>query len=158
MITVVDVMAQWVRTSWTKRSRGGPAASARNAAPVGFPWPVPGRGGVHDVVMDEAHDFEPRESFRGGLPDRGDVLVDERGGRLRVQLVVTPFGLPRRWRRPPAVYLGPGEWVRWQVNYRFVGSGGGDWTYGLDTLNLGCGLGAFTGRPSRFVDERASLR
>ena len=83
----------------------------------------------------------------------------EVAGRLRVVVVVTPFGLPRRWRRPPAVWLERGQWVRWQVNHRF--SGNREWRYRLDTLNLLYGPGAvdaFTGSPSRTVDERARLR
>lgn len=71
--------------------------------------------------MDEAQEFGPRESLRDGQPDPAGVLLKENDGRLRVELVVTPWGMPRRWRRQPAVWLGPGEWVRWQVNYRFVG-------------------------------------
>jgi hypothetical protein len=111
--------------------------------------------------MDEAHEFEPSESFRDGQPDRSGVLLKENDGRLRVELMVTPWGMPRRWRRPPAVWLGLGEWVRWQVNYRFVGSCGGDWSYRLDTLNLAFGatpVDVFMGNPTRFVDERGLLR
>lgn len=110
--------------------------------------------------MDEAHEFEPRASFRDGQPDRADVLLQESDGRLRVQLVVSPWGQPRRWRRPPAVWLRPGEWVRWQVNYRFS-SRLREWTYRLDTLNLAYGPAAadvFTGDPTRYVDERGLLR
>jgi hypothetical protein len=75
--------------------------------------------------------------------------------------MVNPFGMPRRWRRPPAVRLAPGEWLRWQINYRFIGSWGGEWAYRLDTLNLACGLvraDVFLGTPTRQVDERAYLR
>lgn len=113
--------------------------------------------------MDEADDFEPHESVRDGPPDRNGVLLKEVGGRLRVELVVTPWGRPRRWRRPPAVRLAPGEWVRWQVNYRFSWPAleGGAWSYRLDTLNLAYGSpapDAFTGSPTRHVDERALLR
>ncbi|MFD7130855.1 hypothetical protein [Streptomyces sp. NPDC059894] len=32
----MDVTVQWIRTSWTKESRGGEAAARRNAVPVGF--------------------------------------------------------------------------------------------------------------------------
>jgi hypothetical protein len=38
-ITSVDIVAQWVRVSWTKRSWGGSAAALRNAVPVAFPLP-----------------------------------------------------------------------------------------------------------------------
>jgi hypothetical protein len=70
--------------------------------------------------------------------------------------------MPRRWRRPPAVRLAPGEWVRWQINYRFPGSWGGDWTYRQDTLNLLNGHATdpriFLGDPTRRVDELGLLR
>jgi len=136
-------------------------AAVRNAAPAGFALPVRRCPLVHEVLMDEAQDFEPRESFHDGQPDRSGVLLKESDGRLRVELVVTPWGMPRRWRRPPAVWLGLGEWVRWQVNYRFVGSCGGDWSYRLDTLNLAYGATSadvFMANPTRFVDERGLLR
>ncbi|MFC5925507.1 hypothetical protein [Micromonospora vulcania] len=114
---------------------------------------------THLVNMRESSAFRPEETLRED-PER-DVLLRLVDERLRVELVVTPFGMPRRYRRPPAVLLRRGEWVRWQINYRFVGSCGGDWSYRLDTLNLAYGpvpLGTFLGEPSRQVDERAFLR
>lgn len=154
---------QWVRTSWTKQSRGGPAATRRNAAPVGFRLPTARRPLVHVVTMDESTDFTPVSSLHEGTPSRSEVVLTEVDGRLRVALVVTPYGMPRRWRRPPAVRLSPGEWVRWQVNYRFSWplARGGAWSYRLDTLNLAYGLSTvdlFTGTPTYHVDERALLR
>lgn len=91
------------------------------------------------------------------------MLLKEVDGRLRVKLVVTPWGKPRRWRRPTAVWLDHGTWVRWQVNYRFSwpASRGGAWSYRLDTLNLAYGpatMDVFTGNPTRHVDERGILR
>ncbi|MFD7629614.1 hypothetical protein ACFV7Q_26910 [Streptomyces sp. NPDC059851] len=117
--------------------------------------------------MHEADDFQPRFETRKGLPDSGSdtgVLLHEADGLLRVQLTVTPFGMPRRWRRPPAVRLAHGEWLRWQVNHRFAGTCSGDWTYRLDTLNIAHGpaptapTDLFLGTPTRHVDERAALR
>jgi hypothetical protein len=32
----MEAVVQWVRTSWTKRSRGEPGAARRNAAPAAF--------------------------------------------------------------------------------------------------------------------------
>jgi hypothetical protein len=163
MISSVDVLAQWVRTSWTKQSRGGPAAARRNAAPVGFALPTGRRPIVHSVAMHESRAFQPEESVFDGEPDRTEVILQERDGRLRVELVVDPFAAPRRVRRPPAVWLDRGEWVRWQINYRFSWpmTRGGEWHYRLDTLNLAYGLAAtdaFLSDPPRYVDERASLR
>ncbi|GAA1587262.1 hypothetical protein GCM10009828_009770 [Actinoplanes couchii] len=34
-----DVIAQWVRVSWTKQSRGAPASTRRNSLPTVFPLP-----------------------------------------------------------------------------------------------------------------------
>ncbi|MGO4616251.1 hypothetical protein AB4305_18410 [Nocardia sp. 2YAB30] len=87
--------------------------------------------------------------------------IQEADGLLRVQATVTPFGMPRRWRRPPARRLACGEWLRWQVNYRFSGSHGDEWTYRLDTLKVGyCPAPAslFLGTPTYYVDELAALR
>jgi hypothetical protein len=155
----VDVIAQWVRTLWTKRSRGGLAAAQRNAVPIGFPLPDTHSPLVHAVLIAEWDDFKPQESLHYGEPDQADVLLDEADDRLRVELVINPNGAPSRWRRPPAVRLSRGEWVRWQVNYRIPYEAG--WSYRLDTLNLAYGpvsQDVFTGAPTFTVDERASLR
>jgi hypothetical protein len=76
----MDVVAQRVRTTWTKRSRGGPAASVRNRVPVTFPRP----------------DSSPT-----------------------VRVEPAPTSRPQRDGRPAPVSLRPGEWLRWQINYRF---------------------------------------
>jgi hypothetical protein len=161
----VETTVQWVRTSWTKQSRGGAQATRRNAAPIAFPLPDEPPPYVHEIVMRERDDFQPHSSIQTGLPSNGDdagVLLREADGLLRVQLTVTPFGMPRRWRRPPAVRLAIGQWVRWQINYRFSSSWGGDWTYRQDTLNLLNGPAAqadlFLGEPTRYVNELGTLR
>ncbi|MFF3334146.1 hypothetical protein ACFYWX_32135 [Streptomyces sp. NPDC002888] len=53
----MDVTVQWVRTSWTKQSRGGAAAALRNAAPVGFVLPHGVAPLAHTVRMQERDDF-----------------------------------------------------------------------------------------------------
>jgi hypothetical protein len=58
----MDVVAQRVRTTWTKRPRGGPGASVRNRAPIAFP-PPPGTE-LHEVAVDESTGFEPRFAIR----------------------------------------------------------------------------------------------
>lgn len=162
----MDVVAQWVCTSWTKRSRGGPAAARRNAAPIAFPLPNQRPPFVHEVRMHEHDDFLPQITVSEGLPDStsdSGVILRESDGLLRVQVTVTPFGMPRRWRRPPAARLAQGQWLRWQVNYRFAGTatGGGEWAYRLETLNIAYGVAAadlFLGTPTHYIDELASLR
>jgi hypothetical protein len=159
----MEPITQWVRTSWTKASRGGPTAARRNAAPIAFPLPAAVGPLVHEVVMREEKNFAPHAEHRVGIPAEHEVelrLVDD---RLRVMLVANAWGMPRRNRRPPAVLLKPGEWLRWQINYRFSGSRpwGHQWSYRLDTLNIANGpvaLDAFLGEPRHLVDERAFLR
>lgn len=90
------------------------------------------------------------------------VRLDEADGLLRVLVAVIPHGQPSRWRRPPAVRIGRGEWLSWRINYRFPSAHGDLWTYRLDTFNIAHGpVPARTFRttaPARRVDERAVLR
>ena len=156
-------VVQWVRTCWTKASRGGAAAARRNAVPVAFPLPDDAAPLVHEVVMREVDDFAIRAEHRTGLPEPDDVelrLVDD---RLRVMLVASAWGMPRRNRRPPAVLLKPGQRLRWHINYRFAAGCpcGAEWSYRLDTLNLAHGqvaVDAFLQQPHHLVDERGYLR
>jgi hypothetical protein len=159
----MDAVVQWVRTSWTTRSRGGAAAARRNQAPLGFHLPEASLPFVHSVLMDEADRFEPHQELQPGVPSRSELDLKLVQGRLRVHLVVTPWGMPRRWRRPPAAHLASGDWMRWQVNYRFSWpmARGGAWSYRLDTLNIAHGAvpaDIFLSIPPRTVSELAHLR
>lgn len=99
-----------------------------------------------------------------GLRDVGVSLRDD-GDTLRVLAQVGPlFGMPPRPRRPPAVRLGAGEWVRWQLNYRFSSAAGiRDWSYWLDTFNIAyrpvsADRDVFLSAPAVLVDERGPVR
>ncbi|GGN61576.1 hypothetical protein GCM10010112_18830 [Actinoplanes lobatus] len=165
----MDVVAQWVSTEWTKRSRGGPGAARRNAVPVGFRLPGRRSGVVHEVSITERNDFVPVESIDVVAPER-EPAMGRSGLRLvradkgvRVELLLARHGAPGRDRRPPGVWLGPGQWLRWQVNYRMSWPliEGGRWEYRQDTLNLAVGPAdpeLFFGEPTRHVDERGFLR
>ncbi|MFF8672304.1 hypothetical protein [Streptomyces sp. NPDC015242] len=157
----MEITVQWIRTSWTKHSRGGDAAARRNSAPTGFPVsPVPSAF-AQVIQMSERDGFEPQESERD-LRQVGLSLRDE-GDRLRVLARVEPlFGLPPRPRRPPAVRLGSGQWVRWQLNYRFSSAAGiRDWAYWLDTFYVAYGPvdpNVFLSEPTVLVDECGPVR
>ncbi|NJP64934.1 hypothetical protein [Streptomyces spiramenti] len=157
----MEITVQWIRTSWTKHSRGGDAAARRNSAPTGFlVSPVPSSF-AQVIKMSERDGFEPHESERD-LRQVGLSLRDE-GDRLRVLARVEPlFGLPPRPRRPPAVRLVPGQWVRWQLNYRFSSAAGiRDWSYWLDTFNVAYGPvdpNVFLSEPTVLVDECGPVR
>ncbi|SFG74780.1 hypothetical protein [Streptomyces mirabilis] len=157
----MEITVQWIRTSWTKKSRGGEAASCRNAAPIGFALPPAGAASAHVIRLHERDGFKPHDIQE----DIGkvDVQLREADGRLRVFPRVRPlFGLPPRPRRPPAVRLAPGQWVRWQLNYRFSSAAGmRDWSYWLDTFNIAYGpvnADVFLSTPTVFVDEQGPLR
>ncbi|MEU8953530.1 hypothetical protein AB0C93_04415 [Streptomyces sp. NPDC048518] len=157
----MEITIQWIRTTWTKESRGGAAATLRNAAPVGLLLPHGSAPFVHMVRMHEDHGFEPYDS-REDL-SKVDVQLREEEGRLRVFPKVQPlFALPPRKRRPRAVWLAPGQWVRWQLNYRFSSAMGiRDWTYWLDTFNVAYGpvnADVFLSQPPVSIDERGPLR
>lgn len=159
----VDIVVQQVWTSWTKDSRGGAAAGRRNATPNGFLLPDHPAPFIHKISMGEWAGFHPHDEIRPGLPGDNDWLTLRCDGeRLRVQLTVNPWGMPRRWRRPPAVNLSPGEWIRWQINYRFTGASGGDWSYRLETLNLFHGTSPdadiFLAQPDHDIKELGPLR
>ncbi|MBB1157256.1 MULTISPECIES: hypothetical protein [Amycolatopsis] len=159
----MDAVVQWVRTSWTKKSRGGAEAARRNAVPIAFPLPALTAPFTHVVRMSEETDFEPRSGAEDEAPSPWDSTVRfrEADGLLRVEVKPTPHGNPRRFRRPPAHRLARGEWLRWQVNYRLTGVCCGEWHYRLDTLNVAYGPVSrelFLGTPSHLVDELGILR
>ncbi|MEU9112834.1 hypothetical protein AB0D04_13850 [Streptomyces sp. NPDC048483] len=157
----MEITVQWIRTSWTKQSRGGEAASLRNAAPIGFALPYAEAASAHVIRMRERDGFAPRDTQEDLR--KIDVQLREADGRLRVFPRVKPlFALPPRPRRPPAVRLAPGQWVRWQLNYRFSSMAGTqDWSYWLDTFNIAYGpakADVFLSTPTVFIDEQGSLR
>ncbi|MEU0507792.1 hypothetical protein [Amycolatopsis sp. NPDC006125] len=114
--------------------------------PIAFPLPEPAAP-------------QPAARVLAGVPDKNEVDLREADGALRVMLRSAQFhNLVRR--RPPAVRLRPGEWLRRQIDYRFrTYTGRGPWLYRLDTLNLAYRAEPdpeiFLGTPTRRVDERA---
>jgi hypothetical protein len=150
---------QRVTTRWTQESRGGAAATRRNACPVAFAFPE--RAVWHSVEMREWEDFEVRSSWGDVLDDlgRNELLLKETERGLSVRPVPSPWWVPARDRRPPSYVVQPGTWVRWVLNYR---TGGADeWAYGLVTYsiaNVEAVGDLFLGDPDHEVDERAWLR
>lgn len=154
---------QRVTTRWTTASRGGAGAQRRNQCPIAFAWPD---SDVvwHDVVMREDTGFGPEETGHAEWPDVPRTELDAlglRGSEDRISLrpELSSWWMPRRHRRPPRQGIGPGEWLRWSVNYR-IGLAN-RWEYGLVTLNVGFRVSsdaAFLGTPTRAVDELAHLR
>jgi hypothetical protein len=136
----MEVAAQWVRTSWTKRSRGGVEARRRSAVPVVFPLPETALPMTHEVTLDERSLFVPREVLHRAEPAAEEVELTEDGGMLRVFLTAYPYGEGGCWIPGPCC---------------------GEGSYRLDTLNLAYGkvcTNIFQGTPSHRRDERTDLR
>ncbi|MCL7457793.1 hypothetical protein M8I35_11440 [Micromonospora sp. MSM11] len=157
----MDIVAQWVRVSWTKQSRGGHHAARRNALPTAFTLPQHHAPLTHEVTMHEHDGFQPVISLHNGAPSCDAVQLRHTEDQVRIELIPTAWGMPRRHRRPPAVRLPRGQWLRWQINYRFTHHCTGDWLYRLDTLNIAHGpvpVDFFLTEPHQSIDERAYLR
>jgi len=172
---------QHTATTWTKRSRGGPAAARRNAVPVAHPLPdallaaaEPGAGAVtlhvHHVTCDEATDFAPASAYGTVAPlHHGVGPAPLRFEEHRMRLVVEESALRvlvvswggRRSGRPPAVRVRAGERLRWRYNDRLIGGCDGHWWYRLDTYHVTVGrvdVGTFLAAPTRAVDDLIWLR
>lgn len=160
----MDIVVQWVRTSWTKRSRGGPGAIRRSTLPEAFPLPESAPPFVHEVRMQERDGFTPTTTITSGLPPTTDVELTETDDTLRVLLVAQAIpewasnGLDLAW-RPAAVTLRPRQTLRWQITHRFTTERG--WHYRLDTLNISYGkhtAEVFLHPPTHRIDERSQPR
>lgn len=154
----MDVVAQWIRTSWTKQSRGGEAARRRGTVPIAFPLPELTTPMTHTITVDEH--LGTRTEVRHVAPGAREVELSEENGLLRVHLVADQGGGPSRLRRAPAVRLAAGQWLRWRINYRFVPLCCGEPHYEQKILNLAYGrvsANVFQTTPAREVDERVAL-
>lgn len=138
-----------VEITWTKHSRGGPAATRRNAVPAAFPLPDEPPPFVHMVWMREWEDFTPHTTVRRTLPRR--IGIEEEPEGLRVD-----FG-----NRSP-LHLKPNQYLRHQETF-LSGHGcsccGTPW-YNMRTLNIIYGkvrAESFLHEPTRYIDDRRLL-
>ena len=156
-MAVMDVTVQWVRTTWSKLSRGAPNSTVRSRAPEAFLLPAGSSPLLHEVLMQEQDGFRPLFTVSAELPGRDKLLLRELGDELRVQ-VPSGGGAPERGYRP-LVTIRRGESMRWQINNRHT-SYSGNWFYEMRTVNVAFGSvarDAFLDKPDHLVDERAAL-
>lgn len=149
-----------MQTWWTVKSRGAPAAAVRNAAPNAFLLPPNLISGMHEVVIREQDGFQP-QACETDLTTP-DLTFHEVEGSLRVRPpTLAPLSFPERRRRPPAVRLAPGQWLRRRINFKFIRLSGGPSHFRLDTYNIHFGApdspDVFLGTPTRSVNELRHL-
>lgn len=137
---------QLVTVSWTKASRGGPAAARRNQLPRAFL--LHAHGGSFNVIDRHAFmevapgEFSRRLSRTGQaptLPAQVDgLLLEERGGQLVVgfRWDGNIHGKPDRGHRRRVGALAPGESAQLRLNGRH--SSDAHW-YSQHTFNLAYG-------------------
>ncbi|MGW2090658.1 hypothetical protein [Promicromonospora sukumoe] len=162
MNEATNVVVQIIRVSWTKESRGGPGAQARNAVADGVRLPETWTpGSFHQVIHAEVDGFQPRSTCMplARLDDRIQIDASEDGLRVRVH----PLSLGLTYRGfHPRVQLRPGRTVRWLQNARWSSATGhGDWHYEAEAVNIAHGPAEhemFDGPPDKVVDERMHLR
>jgi hypothetical protein len=153
---------QCIVVRWTKLSRGGSAATARNAVPLGFSWPDTSNSWHCVNAWEWVDDFAPFMATDVELPRSAelDLGIRHEPDSVSVQPSVSPYWMPKRHRRPPRMRLHAGDSVRWILNYRLGLDHG--WTYGQVTFNVAYMASdiatLFSTEPARVVDERGSLR
>jgi hypothetical protein len=116
---------QRVRVRWTAAARGAPHANRRRGLvrPVMLPAAPPsGEVVVHDVLADEAGDYEPRGTvFAGDVRRAGDVdlwlTIDDSG--IAVDRLPGRAAYPRPGGATRLFKLRPGQVGRYRANFRF---------------------------------------
>jgi hypothetical protein len=172
------VAIQSIQTSWSKKSRGGAQATARNSIPDSLPIPVRELGGLaqglieHSVSYVESHGFDsPYKSDllreRVGRVRTGCVLIEPSAAGLKVvfEYDAKLAGMPVRYSPPGGkpstrMDLQLGQWGRVAYNGRFPAEGG--WWYMKYVVNVGLfkefAHSIFTtGPPSQEVSQMAKL-
>jgi hypothetical protein len=141
------IVLQRIGTIWTKASRGGAAATARNATPEVMELPplasAPAAGFMlHDIAYREADNFQsPSEKFEQSSqsdPFQHDCLELAMSDRaLAVTLAWEQArGAPRRPAFPRTVWsFPPGQWGR--ITYNFRRPGEHDWIYEKCVMSIG---------------------
>ncbi|MFZ2502754.1 MAG: hypothetical protein WAW88_08810 [Nocardioides sp.] len=156
-----QILVQRITVHWTKDSRGGRGAAARNTAPLALP--MPGHGVVwHAVAFSETDAFSPwLEAADQEVPQAIETELNLKvTADVASFLPLAPFGAPLRHRRPPRARIETGQSVRWILNSRDGRDHG--WLYTQVVYNVALADAAdtavFTRDPAVVVDERAALR
>ncbi len=163
------IVIQKLITRWTKESRGGPAADARNATPGALPIPgtAPGTTGIllHTITFFERDRFAPNPTYSviewdavcELIPDL-ELRLDESTLRVRYRYSHA-LGAPER-PSGGVTHLGPGQWCRVVHNGRMSFDRG--WSYHDTIVNIANGTvehRTFLESPPLDVDDhRAELR
>jgi hypothetical protein len=169
------VIVQSIKSVWTKQSRGGRLAVARNMVAEALAVPLRGLSAderfiFHSIVYDESNHFAAPVINSVGVVESlrlltGCVQIERVDGRVLARYEYdTRCGAPSRAKRPGAhvgqsFELLPGEHGRIVYNGRFSDD---EWRYEKRVLNVGrfaqpIERAFLQAQPKRLIDDTASL-
>jgi len=136
-------IVQIVVSSWTKASRGAPAAGLRNAVPLSFSLPTGytvGQVLLHEVSCDEGLNFSARIAPRLRAVSAGQLAAHRLSVCCRKEDVEIAFSgaplAPATGRPSDQVVLVPGQWLRIVTNRRIAVEY--TWAYRRFVYNIAC--------------------
>lgn len=142
------VVIQSICTTWTKASRGGSNATARNAVTEALELPAldfpltDDRSLLHEVVYTERDHFQnPKEKLEPceqTIPFRYNCLKLSPNNQSLVLMLEWErvWGAPRRHAFPRTTWiLQPGQWGR--ITYNLRDGGANDWIYKKYVISIG---------------------
>jgi hypothetical protein len=162
------IVIQRVRVRWSSAGRGAAAATARSGLPDVYPLPSAPDGPpvVHDVLLDEAADYQPSSRVvvgDGRAREVGLWLTTAGDGTVTVDRLPGWAAYPRWWRiRGRLFTLGAGQVGRYRANLRATGCAcTPQWYYEQWTIQVANALAStdlfLRARPDRDIDERVHL-
>ena len=138
------LVVQHLLVSWTKKSRGGEAATLRSAVPAKYVLPSIGADGkvdVHLLRCTEESGFKVGSQFqqrRFKLPFWLDpVKLDGLGSNLLISLErgMKPYGIPNR-HYDLEFEIQLENWCQILLNRRLVDYDTGEWFYEKEVFNI----------------------
>ena len=137
----MQTIIQIIETQWTKKSRGAPAASSRNAIPEVLPIPdsdLEHPAVLHHVVFSEHTNFIPGACSRVTCFSEHDstkwrICVTPSGRGLEIQFFGTPFA-QTTGRATESILLEANTWLQIVANRRISQEDG--WAYRKFVYNI----------------------
>jgi hypothetical protein len=159
------IAVQLVEILYTKKSRGAPGATRRNALPRGFPLASQTPYHFERYRLFEDDDFVPRriEIVTGATPPREqrDLVINDDHNRVTLGLLwAHSIGLPPRRNQPQALVIHRGETACLIINGRYTNYSGQLYTEATYNVAFGDAVPSDTFAamtPSACLDMRADL-
>lgn len=162
---------QIIKTSWTKKHRGGDSAAKRNTVPEALNVPFfehPGQGTLleHRVTFNEWESFVKHEKTEVLTPKKPLTLeairvqITENGTEITYRYDGYRVGAPNRTDYPRNFVVKLGEWLHIKYNGRFAWEGA--WSYRKVVINVAvlekANPDIFVGSPTKSFSDLANIQ